>query len=53
MEIELSNKVMEWVTSPKGQKDIQGVLEDSKEAISKLIELRKIDIKDIYEPFTL
>jgi hypothetical protein len=49
----LAQNVKEWVVSPDGQKNIQEVLENSKEMTSKLRKARDIDPKSLHEPFTL
>jgi|GEM_PF-3571418 len=48
-----ADSVRKWVSSPDGQKEIQRVLENSKEMVSKLREARKVDFESLHEPFTI
>jgi len=46
-------KLIRYVKSPKGQKEIKEALEKVDKEIKKLNEARKIDPKTLYEPMTI
>jgi len=53
VEEDTADSVGKWDSSSDGQKEIQRVLENSKEMVSKLREARKVDFESLHEPFTI